>query len=133
MYVIRPQFFIPLISILRNAAVNAYQYKVEMNQYKSANIDVTNFENKLQDFKDGFIKNYTSAANNFDEAIKDIDATIKKMESIKAHLLTTQNQLRLANNKVEDVSVKKLTYNNPTMKKMFEEARKNSNSEEKSE
>ena len=123
MYVIRPQFFISLISILRNSAYNAYQYKIEMNRYKAANIDVTNFEKKLNDFKDGFVKNYMSASNNFDEAIKDIDATIKKMESIKAHLLTTQNQLRLANNKVDEVSVKKLTYNNPTMKKLFDEAR----------
>ena len=130
MYVIRPQFFISLISILRNSAYNAYQYKIEMNRYKAANIDVTNFEKKLNDFKDGFVKNYMSASNNFDEAIKDIDATIKKMESIKAHLLTTQNQLRLANNKVEEVSVKKLTYNNPTMKKLFDEARNKDDSEE---
>ena len=123
MYVIRPQFFISLISILRNSAYNAYQYKIEMNRYKSANIDVTNFEKKLNDFKDGFIKNYMSASNNFDEAIKDIDATIKKMENIKSRLLTTQNQLRLANNKVDEVTVKKLTYNNPTMKRLFEEAK----------
>ena len=133
MYVIRPQFFISLISILRNSAYNAYQYKLEMNRYKAANIDVTNFEKKLNDFKDGFVKNYMSASTNFDEAIKDIDATIKKMESIKAHLLTTQNQLRLANNKVEEVSVKKLTYNNPTMKQLFAEARNYSDSSSESE
>jgi hypothetical protein len=128
MYVIRPQFFIPLITILRNCAYNAYKYKVEMNQYKMANIDVTNFENKLNDFKTGFMGNYNSAAKNFEEAIKDIDATIKKMEDIKKHLQTTQNQLRLENNKVDEVSIKKLTYNNPTMKKMFAEAKEENTS-----
>ena len=121
MYVIRPQFFIQLIGILRNAALNSLQYQQELALVKEQNIDITHFEEDLEIFKNAFAKNYQSASNNFQKAIDEIDKAIKRMEAVKAALTTSENQLRLANNKLDDVSVKKLTRNNPTMKAKFEE------------
>ena len=120
MYVIRPQFFIQLIGILRNAALNSLQYQQELALVKEQNIDITHFEEDLEIFKNAFSKNYQSASNNFQKAIDEIDKAIKRMEAVKAALTTSENQLRLANNKLDDVSVKKLTRNNPTMKSKFE-------------
>ncbi|MBF0777490.1 DUF2130 domain-containing protein [Streptococcus cuniculi] len=120
MYVVRPQFFIQLIGILRNAAMNALQYKQELALVKEQNIDITHFEEDLETFKHAFAKNYQSASTNFQKAIDEIDKSIKRMEAVKAALTTSENQLRLANNKLEDVSVKKLTRKNPTMKAKFE-------------
>ncbi|NQP34475.1 DUF2130 domain-containing protein [Streptococcus suis] len=120
MYVIRPQFFIQLIGILRNAALNSLQYQQELALAKEQNIDITHFEEDLEIFKNAFAKNYQSASNNFQKAIDEIDKAIKRMEAVKAALTTSENQLRLANNKLDDVSVKKLTRNNPTMKAKFE-------------
>lgn len=119
MYVVRPQFFIQLIGILRNAAMNALKYKQELALVKEQNIDITHFEDDLNTFKHAFAKNYQSASNNFQKAIDEIDKAIKRMEAVKAALTTSENQLRLANNKLEDVTVKKLTRKNPTMKAKF--------------
>lgn len=121
MYVIRPQFFIQLIGILRNAALNSLQYKQELALVREQNIDITNFEEDLEVFKEAFAKNYNSASTNFKKAIDEIDKSIKRMEEVKRFLTTSENQLRLANNKLDDVSVKKLTRKNPTMKTKFEE------------
>lgn len=120
MYVVRPQFFIPIITILRNAALNASQYKAELAQMRNQNIDVTNFENKITNFRDAFSKNYFSATKHFESAITEIDNAIKKMEKVKAELTTSQNQLRLANDKAQDLTIKKLTHDNPTMKAKFD-------------
>ena len=121
MYVIRPQFFIQLIGLLRNAALNSLQYKQELALIRNQNIDITHFEEDLEVFKNAFAKNYNSASTNFKKAIDEIDKAIKRMEEVKRFLTTSENQLRLANNKLDDVSVKKLTRNNPTMKAKFEE------------
>ncbi|TCD46433.1 DUF2130 domain-containing protein [Streptococcus sp. X16XC17] len=121
MYVIRPQFFIQLIGLLRNAALNSLQYKRELALIREQNIDITHFEEDLEIFKTAFAKNYTSASTNFKKAIDEIDKSIKRMEEVKRFLTTSENQLRLANNKLDDVSVKKLTRNNSTMKAKFEE------------
>jgi hypothetical protein len=122
MYVIRPQFFITLITLLRNAALNTVNYKNELAEYKQKNIDITNFEEKLRDFKDGFQKNYNDAGTNFKEAIKKIDDTISKLEGVKENLRLTEKHLRVANDKLQDVTIKKLTKNNPTMIEKFKEA-----------
>ena len=119
MYVVRPNFFIQLIGLLRNAAMNSLAYKQEITLIREQNIDITTFEDDLDLFKTGFAKNYTSASNNFAKAIDEIDKSIKRMEEVKKALLTSENQLRLANNKLEDVSVKKLTKKNPTMAEKF--------------
>ncbi|MGT2895624.1 DUF2130 domain-containing protein [Streptococcus entericus] len=124
MYVIRPQFFIQLIGLLRNAALNSLSYKQELELVRSQNIDITTFEADLETFKTAFAKNYTSASTNFKKAIDEIDKAIKRMEEVKRFLTTSDNQLRLANNKLEDVSVKKLTRKNPTMKAKFEALKK---------
>ena len=124
MYVVRPQCFIPIITLLRNAAMNAMQYKQELAIAKSQNVDVTNFEEKLVAFKDAFSKNYDSAHTHFDKVITEIDKSIARLEAVKKELLVTGNQLRFANDKVEGLTVKKLTHGNPTMKKKFEDARK---------
>ena len=121
MYVIRPQFFIPMITLLRNAAMNSLQYKAELAQVKSQNIDVTNFEDKLESFKTGFARNYDLASRKFEDAIKEIDNSIKHLQKTKDALLGSQNNLRLANDKAQDVTIKKLTRGNPTMKAKFEE------------
>lgn len=120
MYVVRPQLFIQLIGILRNAALNSLHYKQELALIKEQNIDITHFEEDLDQFKNAFAKNYQSASNNFKKAIDEIDKSIKRMEEVKRFLTTSENQLRLANNKLEDVSVKKLTRQNPTMREKFE-------------
>ena len=121
MYVIRAQFFIQMIAILRGAAQNAMQYKSELALVKSENIDVTNFEKDLEDFKAGFGKNYELASRKFDDAIGDIDRSIKILEKVKEELKSSKNNLRLANNKAQDVTVKGLTKDNPTMAAKFKE------------
>ena len=125
MYVIRPQFFIPIITLLRNAAMNSLKYKQELNLMRNQNIDITNFEDKIIKFREGFAKNYVSAATHFEKAIEEIDKSIARMEKVKQELRTTGNQLRLANQKADGLTIKKLTYGNPTMKAKFDEARKN--------
>ena len=121
MYVVRPQFFIPIITLLRNAALNSLQYKQELALMRDQHIDITHFEEDLETFKKGFARNYELASKKFQSAIDEIDKTIKSLEKTKAALLSSENNLRLANNKAEDLSVKKLVKNNPTMKQRFEE------------
>lgn len=121
MYVIRPQFFIPIITLLRNAAMNSLQYKAELALVKTQNIDITNFEDKLLKFKDGFSKNVISAQSHFEKAIEEIDKSIARMQKVKEELTTSSNQLRLANDKADDLTIKKLTHGNPTMKAKFDE------------
>lgn len=122
MFVIRPQFFIPIISLLRNAALHSVQDKLELKAMRNQNIDVTNFENKIEDFKKGFARNYELASRKFQTAIDEIDKTIKHLENTKEALLSSENNLRLANNKADDLSIKKLTRGNPTMREKFREA-----------
>lgn len=124
MYVVRPQFFIPIITLLRNAAMNSIQYKAELAMVRSQNIDITNFEEKMNAFKEGFARNYDLASRKFKDAIDGIDKTIKELEKTKAALLSSENNLRLANNKTEELTIKKLTYNNPTMKAKFDSLNK---------
>ena len=121
MYVVRPQFFIPLITILRNAALNSLQYRQELALVRNQNIDVTNFESKLLDFQDKFSKNYGLASAKFQTAIDEIDKTIDHLQKVKENLLGSERQLRLANDKAQDLSVKKLTRGNPTMQAKFAE------------
>ena len=121
MYVVRPQFFIPIITLLRNAALNSLQYKKELALMRDQHIDITHFEEDLETFKKGFARNYELASKKFQTAIDEIDKTIKSLEKTKAALLSSENNLRLANNKAEDLTVKKLVKNNPTMKQRFEE------------
>ena len=121
MYVVRPQFFIPIITLLRNAALNSLQYKRELTLMRDQHIDITHFEEDLETFKKGFARNYELASKKFQTAIDEIDKTIKSLEKTKAALLSSENNLRLANNKAEDLTVKKLVKNNPTMKQRFEE------------
>jgi len=121
MYVIRPQFFIPIISLLRNAAFNSLKYKQELNVMRTQNIDITNFEEKINTFKEGFAKNYDLASRKFKTAIDEIDKTIVHLQKTKDALLSSENNLRLANNKADDLSIKKLTRGNPTMKAKFDE------------
>ena len=130
MYVVRPQFFIPIITLLRNAAMNSLQYKAELALVKSQNIDITNFEDKMNKFKEGFARNYDLASRKFKEAIDGIDKTIKELEKTKAALLSSENNLRLANEKTEDLTIKKLTYGNPTMKAKFDEISENNDQAE---
>ena len=125
MYVVRPQFFIPIITLLRNAAMNSLKYKQELNLIRNQNIDITNFEDKLDKFRDGFSKNYKSASKNFQEAIDEIDKSIARMQAVKQKLTTSENQLRLANKKSEELTIKKLTYNNPTMAANFKKLKDN--------
>lgn len=128
MYVIRPQFFISIISLLRNGARGVLKYKQELNAIKNQNIDISNFENDLLNFKDKFGKNYENASKKFNEAIEKIDKSIKNLQETRAALLASENNLRLANNKLDGLTVKKLVKKNETMKKMFEEL---NNKEEK--
>lgn len=121
MYVIRPQFFVPIISILRNAALSSMSYKAELALMRQQNVDVTNFENEMEDFKDRFGRNYRLASEKFQKAIDEIDKTIDHLMKTKEALLGSENNLRLANDKAEALSIKKLTRNNPTMKAKFEE------------
>lgn len=120
MYVIRPQFFIPIITLLRNAARNSLKYKHELMLVKQQNIDVTNFESSLEEFKTSFGRNYELASRKFSTAIEQIDKSINNLQKTKDALLSADNNYRIANNKAQDVSIKKLTKNNPTMKKKFE-------------
>lgn len=119
MYVVRPQFFIPMITLLRNAAQKSLQYKTELARVKEQNIDITNFEKELDAFKTGFAKNYDLASKKFKVAIDEIDKTIDHLQKTKDALLSSENNLRLANNKADDLTVKKLTKNNPTMAEKF--------------
>ena len=119
MYVIRPQFFIPIISLLRNAGMKSLQYKAELTIMRNQNVDITNFEDKINDFKTGFARNYDLASRQFGEAIKEIDKTITHLQKTKEALLASVNNLRLANNKADDLTIKKLTHGNPTMKEKF--------------
>jgi hypothetical protein len=121
MYVVRPQFFIPIITLLRNASTNAIQYKAELARIKAQNIDITNFEADLDSFKDAFGKNYNTASEKYKLAIKQIDDAIKDLEKVKESLKSSENQLRLANDKAQDVTIKKLTRGNPTMEARFKE------------
>jgi len=121
MYVVRPQFFIPIITLLRNAAMNSLQYKAELALVKNQNIDITNFEEKINTFKEGFARNYELASRKFKIAIEEIDKTIDHLQKTKDALLSSDNNLRLANQKAEDLTIKKLTHGNPTMKAMFDE------------
>jgi hypothetical protein len=121
MYVVRPQFFIPIITLLRNAAMNSMEYKAELNLMRSQSVDITNFEEKINAFKTGFAKNYELASRKFKTAIDEIDKTITHLQKTKDALLSSENNLRLANNKADDLTIKKLTYGNPTMKAKFDE------------
>ena len=123
MYVIRPQFFIPMITLLRNAAENAHSYRRELADIRQQNIDVTNFENALEDFKDKFGKNYETARRKFQAAIDEIDRTIQHLQKVKDNLTSSENQLRLANKKADELTIRKLTWKNPTMREKFAEAR----------
>ena len=119
MYVIRPQFFIPIISLLRNASMKSLQYKEELAIMRNQNIDITNFEDKINEFKTGFARNYDLASRQFGDAIKEIDKTMNHLQKTKEALLSSVNNLRLANNKADDLTIKKLTYGNSTMKEKF--------------
>lgn len=121
MYVVRPQFFIPIITLLRNAAMNSMKYKAELSLIRNQNIDITNFEEKIDIFKTGFSKNYDLAIRKFKTAIGEIDKTISGLQKTKDALLSSENNLRLANNKADDLTIKKLTRGNPTMKEKFDE------------
>ena len=121
MYVIRPQFFIPMITLLRNAAKNSLQYRQELQIVKNQQLDILNFEKNMNTFKTGFAKNYELASRKFKEAIEDIDRTIKALEKTKADLLSSDRNLRLANDKAQDLSIKKLTKDAPSVRAMFEE------------
>lgn len=123
MYVIRPQFFIPMITLLRNAAENAHAYRRELAEVRQQNIDVTNFENALEKFKDGFGKNYATASKKFGDAIEEIDKAIARLQKVKEDLTSSERQLRYANDKAEALTIRKLTFKNPTMREKFNEAR----------
>ena len=121
MYVIRPQFFIPMITLLRNAALNSLKYQRELQIVRNQQLDLQNFENEMKAFKDGFARNYDIASRKFKTAIEEIDKTIDHLQKTKDALLSSENNLRLANNKAEDLSIKKLTRNAPSVRAMFEE------------
>ena len=121
MYIIRPQFFLPIITLLRNAALKSLEYKTELALVKAENVDITNFENDLETFKTAFAKNYDLASRKFQTAIDEIDKSIDHLQKTKDALLGTDRNLRLANNKAQDVTIKKLTRRNPTMAEKFEE------------
>lgn len=119
MYVIRPQFFIPIITILRNTAYNSLEYKQELEKIRNQNIDISHFEESLNDFKNKFGRNYRLASDRFNKAIEEIDTTISHLQKVKENLLSSENNLRLANSKAEELSIKRLTKNNPTMEAKF--------------
>ncbi|RZJ36468.1 MAG: DUF2130 domain-containing protein [Flavobacterium sp.] len=124
MYVVRPQFFIPMITLLRNAAMSSMQYKTELGLIRNQNVDITNFEEKINNFREGFSKNYLSAQSHFQKAIEEIDKSIARMQKVKEELTTSENQLRLANQKADDLTIKRLVHGNPTMKAKFDELKK---------
>ena len=130
MYVIRPQFFLPIITLLVNASKKSLEYKKELAIAKSQSLDITSFEDKLMEFKEKFGKNYELASKRFREAIKEIDKSIDALNKTKEALLSSENNLRLANDKAEDLTIRKLTYKNPTMKALFDEAREANSPEE---
>jgi hypothetical protein len=121
MYVVRPQFFIPIITLLRNAAMNSMQYKAELNLMRNQNLDITHFEEKISTFKEGFARNYELASRQFANAITEIDKSIVHLNKIKDALTSSERNLRLANDKADDLTIKKLTHNNPTMKAKFDD------------
>lgn len=123
MYVVRPQLFIPMITLLRNAALNSLEYKAELARVREQNIDITNFEASLDSFKTGFAKNYDLASRKFKSAIEDIDKSIERLHKVKESLLGSENNLRLANNKADELTIKRLTRNNPTMTQKFKDAK----------
>lgn len=125
MYVVRPQFFIPIITLLRNAAMNSMKYKAELNAMRNQNIDITKFEDKINTFKESFGRNYRIASEKFNLAIDEIDKSITHLQKIKDALLASENNLRLANDKADDLTIKKLTTGNPTMKAKFDELSEN--------
>lgn len=125
MYVIRPQFFIPMITLLRNAALNSLQYQRELEAAKHQQVDILHFEENMNAFKEGFARNYRIASNKFKTAIEEIDKTISHLQKTKEALLSSENNLRLANNKAEDLSIKRLTKNAPSVKEMFDELKDN--------
>jgi len=129
MYAVRPQFFIPIITLLRNAALNSMRYKAELALVKNQNIDITNFEENIRTFKEGFARNYELASRKFQTAIEEIDKTIDHLQKTKEALLSSENNLRLANNKAEDLTIKKLTRGNPTMTAKFDELSKKSDND----
>lgn len=124
MYVIRPQFFIPIITLLRNAAMNSMEYKRELAIIKNQEIDITNFEENMETFKNGFSRNFRLASDKFQKAIEEIDKTIDHLQKTKNALLSSENNLRLANDKAQDLTIKKLTHGNPTMKAKFDDLKK---------
>lgn len=124
MYVIRPQFFIPMITLLRNAAKNSLEYRQELQIVRNQQVDIRNFEENMNAFKEGFARNYRIASDKFATAIEEIDKTIEHLQKTKAALLSSENNLRLANNKADELSIKKLTKNAPTVKAMFDELKK---------
>lgn len=123
MYVIRPQFFIPIITLIRGAGMNALNYKLELEELKNQNIDISNFENNMNAFKEGFARNYRLASDKFKKAIEEIDKTIDHLQKTKEALLSSENNLRIANNKAEDLTIKKLCNNAKSVEKMFEEVK----------
>lgn len=125
MYVIRPQFFIPIITLLRGAAMNSLSYKKELEIVQNQNIDISHFEENMNNFKEGFARNYRLASDKFKKAIDEIDKTIDHLQKTKEALLSSENNLRLANNKAEDLTIKKLTHGSETMAKMFDELKEN--------
>lgn len=131
MYVIRPQFFIPIITLLRNASMKSLEFKTELARVKEQSIDITSFEDDLEKFKDAFGRNYDIASRKFEKAIAEIDKSIDHLQKTKDALLGTENNLRLANNKAQDVTIKKLTRRNPTMASKFEELKNQDHPEEK--
>ena len=131
MYVIRPQFFIPIITLLRNAALNAVKYKAELALVRAQNIDITNFESELESFKAAFGKNYELASRRFQTAIDEIDKSIDHLQKTKEALLGTDRNLRLANDKAQDVTIKRLTRGNPTMAAKFAEVNKPDNTSDR--
>jgi hypothetical protein len=124
MYVVRPQFFIPIITLLRNAAQNTLGYKKELARVKEQNIDITDFEDELEEFRTGFARHYGLASRKFKTAIAEIDKTIDHLQKTKEALIGSENNLRLANNKADDLTIKKLTKGNPTMAAKFTELHK---------
>ena len=129
MYVIRPQFFIPIITLLRNAAMNSLKYKTELALVRAQNIDITNFENELESFKSGFARNFDLASRRFQTAIEEIDKSIDHLQKTKEALLGTDRNLRLANDKAQDVTIKRLTRGNPTMAGKFAEIKRGGENE----
>ena len=125
MYVIRPQFFIPIITLLRNAAQNSLHYRQELQMVRNQQVDILHFEDNMNAFKEGFARNYRLASEKFTAAIEEIDKTIDHLQKTKAALLSSENNLRLANNKADELSIKRLTKNAPAVKAMFEDLHRN--------